>query len=191
MQSRPQHSKFWCCKIQEQNYHRSHLELNKSQSVVRKKLCWHCHCWCDEFSILAPGKGSWWCMAHFKSFLYFGFTTMVLSHKHFVSWGGGCVKISVSEAVFTLLCLLNLSWDENRVAFSSSYRYSWWHDTGCIMVHGVVGGVVEAVCSSFQLPLLMFELPVLLVSISLSPVLVMTVSGVTDSDQQSGWVLPH
>lgn len=59
------------------------------------------------------------------------------------------------------------------------------------MVHGVVGGVVEAVCSSFQLPLLMFELPVLLVSISLSPVLVMTVSGVTDSDQQSGWVLPH
>ena len=60
------------------------------------------------------------------------------------------------------------------------------------MVHGMVGGVVEAVCSCCQLlPLLMFELPILLVSISLSPSPVVTVSVVTDSDSNQVGFLPH
>ena len=56
----------------------------------------------------------------------------------------------------------------------------------------MVGGVVEAGCSYCQLlPLLMFELPILVVSISLSPTLVLTVSGVTNSDSNHVGFLPH
>ena len=80
------------------------------------------------------------------------------------------------------------------MAFSSSWGYilvaAWL--IGCIMVHMMVGGVVEAGCSSCQLlPLLMFELPILVVSIPLSPTLVLTVSGVTNSDSNQVGFLPH
>ena len=60
------------------------------------------------------------------------------------------------------------------------------------MVAMIVGGVAEAGCCYCQLlPLLMFELPILVVSISLSPTLVLTVSGVTNSDSSQVRFLPH
>lgn len=87
-----------------------------------------------------------------------------------------------------------LGWDENRVVFSSSCGCSlvgaWL--TGCVMVRGMAGRMVATVCSCCQLlPLLMFELPILLVRISLFPSLVMTVSGVTDGNSNQDGFLPH
>lgn len=60
------------------------------------------------------------------------------------------------------------------------------------MVHGMVGGMIGAVCACCQLlPLLMLELSLLLVSISLSSTPVMTVGGVTDGGSNQEGFLPH
>lgn len=87
-----------------------------------------------------------------------------------------------------------LSRDENRVAPSGSCGCSLLGAqlAGCVMVHGMAGGTIEAVHARCQLlPLLMLRLSVLLVSISLSLTPVMTVSGVTDGGSNQDGFLPH
>lgn len=60
------------------------------------------------------------------------------------------------------------------------------------MVHRMVGGMVKGVSAyCWLLPLVMLELPVLLVSISLSPTPVTTVSGVTVTGNNQDGFLPH
>lgn len=110
-QCRPQHWKFWCCQVMEHSYHRSHLELKKVQSVARKELGWPCCCWCDGSSTLAPGKGSWGCLIHYRSLLYFGFITVLWAMYLVVPGEKAMYKnFSIRNPVWCFVCLVNLTW---------------------------------------------------------------------------------
>ena len=87
---------------------------------VRKEPAWHHHGWCDGFSTLAQGKGSWWCMVHVKSLFYlFWLHDMILSHKLFFpgDWLGK--NLSIRTCIQHSVHLAKLTWAGMRTEWLS------------------------------------------------------------------------
>lgn len=107
--------------------------------------------------------GSRWCLIQFRSFLKFGLITVVWA-IHFSFLGTRlCRSLSIRSRSQYSLRLVSLSWASVRTEWlplgTADAVWSGAQFTGSVMIHGVAGGMVKAVCSWCQLlPFLMLKL---------------------------------